>query len=226
MDDFRKFMYSVLIAFVLMLVVWISFLYVSGCGFTLTCRQAQAIVVRTPIPTLIPATLPAPDRARAATGFNKCQVAAVNLIGAWVSSGYPETSRFTFTDIKGTLCSATFKKDVQPLFLENSLWYPGALACATCHNPNAAGVNAKMDLSSYAGMIAGSRVSNPDGLDIFAAGNWEQSKLYEMLFVKRTMPFGRPPELPAEGPVVYAGQPVESSAGTVATPAGTATPTP
>jgi hypothetical protein len=226
MDDFRKIMYGVLAAFVLMLVIWISFLYVSGCGFTVTCRQAQALVVRTPIPTLIPATLPVPERARAAAGFNKCQVAAVNLIGAWVTAGYPETSRFTFADVKGVLCSATFKKDVQPLFLENSLWYPGALACATCHNPNAAGVNANMDLSSYAGMLEGSRVSVPEGLDIFAGGDWEKSKLYEMLVIKKTMPFGRPPELPAEGPIVYAGQPVEGAPEAALTPVGTATLTP
>lgn len=222
MDDFRKLMYAVLVFFLGMVVVWIGWLFAVSCGYSLACRQAQPRADRTPIPTLIPATLPVPDRARADTGFNKCQIAAVNLIGAWVTAGHPETERFLFTDAKGTLCSGTFKRDVQPLFLENSLWYPGALACATCHNPNAAGVNAKMDLSTYAGMLQGSHISNPEGLDIFGGGVWEQSKLYEMLYIKRTMPFGRPPDVPAEGPIVYAGQPVEPSVGTVATP----TPTP
>ena len=60
-DDFRKFMYIALTAFVLLLVVWISIVYVSACGFTLTCHQGQRIAVRTPIPTLAAATLPAPD---------------------------------------------------------------------------------------------------------------------------------------------------------------------
>jgi uncharacterized membrane protein len=39
MDDFRKFMYTALIAFVGLLVVWISIVYISACGFTLTCNQ-------------------------------------------------------------------------------------------------------------------------------------------------------------------------------------------
>lgn len=61
MDDFRKFMYTALIAFVSLLIVWLGIVYISACGFTLTCHQAQPLVVRTPIPTLAAATLPAPD---------------------------------------------------------------------------------------------------------------------------------------------------------------------
>jgi len=61
MEDFRKFMYTALIAFVLLLVVWISIVYISACGLTLTCHRGQPIAVRTPIPTLAAATLPAPD---------------------------------------------------------------------------------------------------------------------------------------------------------------------
>ena len=57
--DFRKFMYTALIAFVMM--VWISIVYISACGLTLTCHQGERNVVRTPVPTLAAVTLPAPD---------------------------------------------------------------------------------------------------------------------------------------------------------------------
>jgi len=61
MVDFRKFMYTAMIAFVSLLVVWLGIVYISACGFTLTCRQAQPVVARTPVPTLAAATLPPPD---------------------------------------------------------------------------------------------------------------------------------------------------------------------
>lgn len=61
MEDFRKFMYTALIAFVLLLVVWLGIVYISACGFTLTCHQGQPVALRTPVPTLAAATLPAPD---------------------------------------------------------------------------------------------------------------------------------------------------------------------
>jgi S-disulfanyl-L-cysteine oxidoreductase SoxD len=60
MDDFRKIIYGVLIGFVLMLVVWLSFLDLSGCGFSFNCAAAYPKIDRTSIPTLIPATLPIP----------------------------------------------------------------------------------------------------------------------------------------------------------------------
>jgi mono/diheme cytochrome c family protein len=62
MDDFRKIIYGVLIGFVAMLVIWISFLTLTGCGFALNCAAALPEVDRTSIPTLIPATLPIPTR--------------------------------------------------------------------------------------------------------------------------------------------------------------------
>jgi len=60
MNDFRKIIYVVLVAFIVMLVVWISFLTSLGCGFNMACLGAVPQVDRTSIPTLIPATLPAP----------------------------------------------------------------------------------------------------------------------------------------------------------------------
>lgn len=62
MDDFRKIIYGTLIAFLATIVVWVGFLTISGCGFTVSCLGAQPKVERTSIPTLIPATLPAPAR--------------------------------------------------------------------------------------------------------------------------------------------------------------------
>jgi len=205
-DDFRKFMYTALIAFVLLLVVWISIVYISACGFTLTCRQGQPVAATTPIPTLAAATLPAPDFSVAAPSFARCRIAAVNLIGEWVSAGYSDTEPFTFADVDGKECEANFTDDVQPLFLESNLWYPGALACASCHQPDMAVASAQLDQSTYEGMLMGSRrVDGAKGNDIFGDGVWEESLLYENLFVKKFMPLGRPPEVPAEGPIVFAG---------------------
>ena len=62
MDDFRRIIYGVLIGFVLMLVLWISFLTFSGCGSKLSCATAGPTAERTSIPTLMPATLPPLNR--------------------------------------------------------------------------------------------------------------------------------------------------------------------
>lgn len=67
MDDFRKIVYGVLAGFVLTIVLWISFVALSGCGFALNCAAAAPKVDRTPIPTLIPATLPLPAHASVTT---------------------------------------------------------------------------------------------------------------------------------------------------------------
>lgn len=61
-DDVQKTIYSTLMIFVFGVVLWIGFLFINACGFTLTCKRAAFPVDRTPIPTLIPATLPAQSR--------------------------------------------------------------------------------------------------------------------------------------------------------------------
>jgi mono/diheme cytochrome c family protein len=58
-DDLRKITYGVLVGFVLMLVFWISYLTLRGCGSGDNCAGAVPTAVRTSIPTLIPATQPA-----------------------------------------------------------------------------------------------------------------------------------------------------------------------
>ncbi len=209
-DDFRTIIYGVLIGFVVVLVVWIGYVYVASCGFSLGCERAAA-VERTPIPTLPAATLPAPAASEGQVNLEKCRVAAADLIGAWVSAGYPETETFTFTDVNGTSCEATFADDVAPLFVEANLWYPGAISCSTCHGSNLAAASAQLDLSTYDGIVAGSRRSSETapGTDILGGGSWEDSILYQQLVVLKTMPFGRPPDLPPEGPVVSAGVPIQ-----------------
>ena len=212
MDDFRKFMYTALVAFVLLLVVWIGFVYISACGFSFTCQRGQPVVYGTPIPTLAAATLPAPDFSVESPTINQCRVAAVDLIGAWVSAGYSDTETFNFVDVDGKFCEANFTDDVQPLFLESNLWYPGSLACASCHQPDMAVSSAQLDQSTYEGMLLGSRrVDGAQGNDIFGGGDWEASLLYDVLYVRKFMPLGRPPEAPAEGPVVFAGMAIQDN---------------
>jgi hypothetical protein len=219
MDDFRKFMNIALTAFVLLLVVWLGIVYVASCGFTLTCQQGQPLVPRTPVPTLAAATLPAPDFSVAASSVVRCRIAAVDLIGAWVSAGYSETEPFTFTDINGDNCEANFKNDVQPLFLESNIWYPGSLSCSSCHTPDLENTFMNMNLSTYEGILAGSQRANGEaqGKDILGGGDWEQSLLYQMLYApngtttidRPAMPLGRPMDVPAKGPVIFAGTAVQ-----------------
>lgn len=240
-DDVRKMIYGVLILFLLTIVGYVSFIYVSGCGMTLTCVKGQAFVERTAVPSLVPATMPVAERNRGGGAFNKCQVAAVDLIGAWVTAGYPENDKFPFTDVKGQSCEGTFEKDVHPLFTESNLWFPGAQACASCHQPDLKVALKNMDLSSYAGILAGSNRANgePKGTDILGGGNWEQSLLHGMLFApngqtligRPAMPLGRPADVPENGPLVFAGAPLAGAEGTgtpaaptEGTPTATATP--
>ncbi|MFN2145027.1 MAG: hypothetical protein ACK2T7_06715, partial [Anaerolineales bacterium] len=162
------------------------------------------------IPTLIPAGMPILELEEAAPKV-ACQITAVNLIRAWVTAGYSEKEPFTFSDANGIDCTATFTEDVQKLFLEGNIWYTGAPACTTCHNPNLNEATAGMDLSSYQGMLLGSRrTGEAAGNDIFGGGVWENSNLYKQLYVLRAMPQGRPADVPAEGPVIFAGSAVEN----------------
>src|SRR6185295_4759801 len=156
MNDVRKMIYGTLIAFLLFLVFWFSIVYVSACGFTLTCIQAEHIIVRTPIPTLIPAARVGSQVGVGMPEFNKCQVAATDLIGAWVSAGSSETEVFPFSDVNGAPCEGIFAEDIQPLFRENSLWYAGSIGCVSCHNADLSERSGGLDLTSYEGISLGS----------------------------------------------------------------------
>ncbi len=212
MSDVRKLIYGTLLGFMLMLVVWFAFIYLIGCGGSLSCEQAIPKPERTPIPTLIPATLPAPLEGETVAFREKCSIAAVNLLAAWVEAGFPENDPFMFTDVDGKSCQGTYAADITLVLNEGNVWYPGALACSSCHNADLSISAAKMDLSSYAGILAGSRRESADaqGNDILGNGSWEQSKMYEQLVTLKLMPLGRPPDMPENGPVVFVGTPVET----------------
>ena len=205
-DDVNRLIYTIIGLFIVVVVVWIGFVFVSGCGFSLDCEKGASLPARTPIPTLIPADMPA-IQANASAVRISCQITAVQLIGEWVNAGIPENEPFGFTDLNGQDCIGNYSNDIRPLFVEANLWYSGAPACTTCHNSTLNEATAGMDLSSYAGVLAGSRRASAQdqGNDILGGGQWDGSLLYKQLFIDRVMPQGRPPDVPAEGPVVFAG---------------------
>lgn len=189
-DDVRKYIYGTLIVFVVGVLAWVSVVYVSSCGFTLTCTKGALSVERTPIPTLLPATLPAMNKVEgAAPSSESCRVAATELIGAWVNAGSPETDAFQFADVNGVECQATYA-EVQPLFNEPNLWNRASLACISCHVADVKIAPAQLDMSSYAGVTAGSRRADAEskGTDILG-GDWEKSLLYDFIVnVKADVP--------------------------------------
>jgi len=222
-DDTRRLVYGTIIAFLVFISAWIVFVYISACGFTLTCYQGSPLVVRTPIPTLIPVKQSQPQLEATAVEFNQCQVAATDLIAAWVSAGYTETEPFPFTDLNGQDCEGTFA-DIQPLFVENSIWFPGSLGCTSCHNADLTDRSAGLDLSSYEAISLGTRrvqgATSP-GTDIFGGDDWENSLLHEVLVNQGLTTKGHSPDTPPINPVLYAGQVVADAAAEA-----TATPTP
>ena len=182
-DDVRKYIYGTLIVFVVGVLTWIGFIFVNACGFTLTCKRGALLVERTPIPTLLPATLPAMETGNGMVIVSdQCRVAAVELIGAWVSAGAPESDAFQFTDINSQYCESTFE-EVKPLFVEANFWYYGSLSCVSCHSVDVTISPAQLDLSSYAGIMSGSRRADAasKGTDILGDGKWERSLLFEFL---------------------------------------------
>lgn len=220
-DDTRGLIYGTIIAFLLFIGAWLGFVYLSACSFTLTCVQAAPLVERTSVPTLSPAKASQPQPVENAA-FNKCKVYATELIGAWVSAGHPETDPFPFNDLNGQSCEGTFA-DIQPLFVENSVWFAGSLGCTSCHNADLTDRSGGLDLSSYQGISLGSKRvagSSSPGTDIFGDGDLNKSSLYQVLTKQGMTPQGHSPDVPPPSPVIlYAGQ-------AVAADEVTATPTP
>jgi hypothetical protein len=227
-DDTRGLIYATIVFFLVGLVAWIGFVYIAACGFTLNCVQGSPLVVRTPIPTLSPLDHsqgqsqpePAPEQ------FNKCQVGAVDLIGAWVAAGHTESELFPFTDVNGQDCEATYE-DIQPLLRENSIWFPGSLGCTSCHNADLAERSGGLDLSTYEAISLGTRRvagSTSPGTDIFGGGNWEDSLLYEFLVNHGLTAQGHSPDVEPVNPILYVGQPVAGEGEGTATPEATPTP--
>jgi hypothetical protein len=209
--DFKTWMLLLVFGLPVFLLSFIAILYFANCGFSGDCSQVGLPgVLHTPIPTLIPATLPAGNAHTNASIEAKCLVTARTLLSAWVSSGYPETNLFQFTDKNGAICEATFAVDVLPLFTDGNLWYSGSMSCSMCHTAVIDKAAARMDLSSYAGILAGSQRSSQDvnGNDILGGGDWENSLLNQKLFVLQEMPLGHPASaFPEDGPTILAGNP-------------------
>ncbi len=222
-DDVRKYIYTALILFVVVLLAWVSIVYISACGFTLTCKSGALPVARTPVPTLLPATLPA--NASMDMGMSgQCEVAAADLIGAWVNSGSPETDTFQFTDANGQQCEATFA-EVQPLFVEGNLWAKGSYACTHCHSADLPTSAAQLDLTSYAGIKAGSRRTDAasTGTDILGGGTWESSLLFDFLTNAKEVAGHK--QAVAAGVFVHAGTPLVVPTATSVPPTNTPEPT-
>ncbi|WKZ36006.1 MAG: hypothetical protein QY332_20550 [Anaerolineales bacterium] len=208
-DDVRKYIYGALVVFLVGVLVWIGFIYISACGFTLTCTRGAMPVERTPIPTLLPATMPAMEMSGAETipfDSDVCRVVAVDLIGAWVEAGSSETAAFQFTDVNGKNCESSFE-EVRPLFVEANLWYSGSLSCVSCHSVDLEISLAQLDLSSYAGITSGSRRADAEsrGTDILGAGNWESSLLYKFIVTSNEDIPGHTESI--SGLLIFAGKP-------------------
>ena len=123
-------------------------------------------------------------------------VKAVDLIGAWVDAGAPETDPFDYTGIDGGSYQGTFAADVLPLFTTNGLWFEGSQACTGCHFANSENSYHEMDMTSYQGiMLGGDVVSAPPGAPILGQSqvgetdyNWNDSVLKSRLMNNRMPP--------------------------------------
>jgi hypothetical protein len=219
MNDVRKMIYGSIILFFVVLAFWFSIIYVSSCGLTLTCGQAAQKVERTPIPTLIPAAHSEAQMGEVMAEFNKCEVTATDLIGAWISAESPPTEPFAFSNVNGDPCEGTYAADIQPLFVENGLWYKDAIGCVSCHNAELSARSGGLDLTTYEAIMMGSgRVDAASkGADILG-GAMDTSALYGVLVNQGLVAAGHSAESPATPIVVYVGQAVVDEA--------TATPTP
>jgi mono/diheme cytochrome c family protein len=206
--DFSSCMISAMIGLPIFLLLFIIALYVGNCGFTANCSPSNLpAIIHTPIPTLIPASLPNQAASTQVAVSSICTLNARDLLSTWVAAGDQEFDLFDFRDYYGNICNASFA-NVLPLFNQPNLWYPGAPACDTCHSADISAAAANLDLSSYQGILAGGKRSSPDskGEDILGGGNWEKSLLNQVLFIYQTMPPSAPPgALTSDGPTIIAG---------------------
>ena len=214
-DDTRRLVYGTIIAFLAFVTVWLGFVYISACGFTLNCIQGSPLVVRTPIPTLSPLKGSLEQPQAEPGDFNKCAIGATDLIGAWVAAGHSETEAFPFTDLHRQNCEATIA-DVRPLLTDNSVWFPGALGCTSCHNADLTDRSGGLDLSSYEAIS--------QRTDLLGDGNWEGSLLHEVLVNQGLTTQGHSPDVEPRIPTLYVGQLIETEGDGTVTPEVTPTP--
>jgi len=220
-DDVRRVIYGTLIGFLAIVVSWLALIYISSCGFTLTCYQASPLVIRTPIPTLIPVSHAESQDGQEMPAFEGCLVSGTNLIGAWVTAGSPESGSFPFTDVNGDACEGTYAEDVQHLFVDSNVWYAGQLGCTSCHNADLTDRSARLDLSSFEGVMMGAQNES-----ILGNGDWESSSLHTVLTAQGLGPDGHDPDAEPVAPIfLYAGMHAAAEEASE-TPTVTATATP
>jgi len=214
MNDVRKMIYGTIILFFGVLVFWLSIIYISSCGLTLTCKQAVPQADTTPIPTLIPAVHSDAQMGADMAEFNKCEVAATDLIGAWITAESPETEPFSFSDVNGNPCEGTYTADIQPLFIENSLWYKSAIGCVSCHNSELSTRSAGLDLTTYDAILLGSGRADAasKGKDVLGGGVMDKSVLYGVLVNQGLVSVGHSADSPAATLIIFAGQSVTAEA--------------
>ncbi|MEW5940014.1 MAG: hypothetical protein AB1750_10155 [Chloroflexota bacterium] len=151
----------------------------------------------------------APEGVTVKLGEYGCDLNAVGLIGAWVEAGAPN-GEFAYGD-----ATLNFERDILPFFTKNSMWFQGSQACSGCHFAASDASAHQMDLSSYAGILAGAdTLEAPPGVSILGesapgAGdfNWSASKLRARLRNNRMAPgwFFDVTEGNRNGPLVLAG---------------------
>jgi hypothetical protein len=141
-------------------------------------------------------------------------VNAADLVGAWVTAGSSPSEAFPFTDLNGQTCEGTYPRDIQPLFVENSIWSPRIIGCVSCHNSDLTERSGGLDLTSPAAMLlgAGRADAAATGSDIFGGGNWESSTLYNVLVNQGLVAAGHSTDAPARAVILYAGDAVQPSA--------------
>ncbi|HTP00522.1 MAG TPA: c-type cytochrome [Anaerolineales bacterium] len=91
MDDFRRIFYGVIVGFVLVIGLWISFVTFRGCGSSLNCALAVPTAERTSIPSLVPGTLPPVNAQLGAAGATSAP-AGTQPAGTEAASDVPRPS--------------------------------------------------------------------------------------------------------------------------------------
>jgi S-disulfanyl-L-cysteine oxidoreductase SoxD len=133
MDDFRKILYGVVIGFIAIIVGWVSFLTYSGCGFSLdNCNASVPKIERTSIPSLVPATLPAPVRYLASTA-TATATSAITATAAPTETGGEQIARPSNPGGPGAALDLTGDPNSgKQIFAAN---------CRTCHAAEGKGGN-------------------------------------------------------------------------------------
>lgn len=137
-DDVRRYIYTTITVFLVGVGIWISFLFLNACGLSSACSRANPVVDRTPVPTLLPATLPVMQPALGAEvsgGEGRCRVVASKLIGFWVEAGSPKEGSFAFTDAEGHACISSYN-EISNLLPNDQLIAAGSAAPIEAATPS------------------------------------------------------------------------------------------